>query len=280
MNMHKKLLAIGLTAGVVLMAGFSFASAANDGFALRGKRLPWTTGEKWNLTSGYLENYLVWYPTWYKIDYAKRFDDLTPNQSATIDQPVLAIGDGTVEFIRTTDPWPTFGPIIDPPETYYEALGKFVVINHGAGYYTQYDHLNSVSVNVGDSITSGEQVGLSGNTGFSVGYHIQTSLWKDGWHFSVPEGIPVKMEDGKSVFGTNVTLGLSPITFFENTTNHFYIAQDPVTSPPVTPTPTPTPLPTKKELLDKSLGKFQQRATLAGEIDFGLNHEAMSADEP
>jgi len=52
------------------------------------------------------------------------------------------------------------------------AFGTNVVIKHRDGTYTQYGHLSSVSVSVGQSVTSGQQIALSGSTGNSTGPHL------------------------------------------------------------------------------------------------------------
>src|SRR3989344_2547407 len=231
---------------IVIFLGFNIVSADEDGFATRGKRLPWTTGEKWNHTSGYLEDFHVIPPTQYKLDFAKRFNDLSPNQPGTYNQPVLAIGDGVVEKVETVDTWPSYWPKQSPNETTYQALGKFVVIDNGGGYYTQYDHLLTTGVTVGQQVYSGYQIGRSGNSGFSIGYHIQVSLWKDGWQFSDPPGTPIPLETAKSVFGKDLNSSISPITSFFNTTKHFYLAEDPTNIPP----PPPKYVPTEKEARD------------------------------
>ncbi|MGP3979370.1 M23 family metallopeptidase [Streptomyces sp. 8N114] len=52
------------------------------------------------------------------------------------------------------------------------AYGNNVVIKHKDGTYTQYGHLNSISVSVGQQVKSGQQIGLSGSTGNSSGPHL------------------------------------------------------------------------------------------------------------
>ncbi|CAL9565511.1 hypothetical protein SUDANB120_04734 [Streptomyces sp. enrichment culture] len=52
------------------------------------------------------------------------------------------------------------------------AYGNNVVIRHADGTYTQYGHLNSLSVSVGQQVTPGQQIGLSGSTGNSSGPHL------------------------------------------------------------------------------------------------------------
>ncbi|MGP3967943.1 M23 family metallopeptidase [Streptomyces sp. 6N223] len=59
------------------------------------------------------------------------------------------------------------------------AYGNEVVILHPDGHYSQYAHLSSISVGVGQQVASGEQIGLSGSTGNVTGPHL---------HFEVRTG--------------------------------------------------------------------------------------------
>ncbi|MFE2285232.1 M23 family metallopeptidase [Streptomyces sp. NPDC059443] len=52
------------------------------------------------------------------------------------------------------------------------AYGNNVVIKHADGTYTQYGHMTSLSVSVGQQVTPGQQIGLSGSTGNSSGPHL------------------------------------------------------------------------------------------------------------
>ncbi|SCK48159.1 Peptidase family M23 [Streptomyces sp. WMMB 714] len=52
------------------------------------------------------------------------------------------------------------------------SFGNNVVIKHRDGTYTQYGHLSSLSVSAGQSVTSGQQVGLAGSTGNTTGPHL------------------------------------------------------------------------------------------------------------
>ncbi len=52
------------------------------------------------------------------------------------------------------------------------AYGNNIVIKMNDGSYTQYGHLSSLSVSVGQSVTPGEQIGLSGSTGNTSGPHL------------------------------------------------------------------------------------------------------------
>ncbi|MEV5318571.1 M23 family metallopeptidase [Streptomyces sp. NPDC052687] len=52
------------------------------------------------------------------------------------------------------------------------AYGNQVVIRMHDGTYTQYAHLSSIAVSVGQTVTPGQQIGLSGATGNVTGPHL------------------------------------------------------------------------------------------------------------
>lgn len=52
------------------------------------------------------------------------------------------------------------------------AYGNQVVIQHADGRYSQYAHMSSLSVSAGQTVTEGQQIGLSGATGNVTGPHL------------------------------------------------------------------------------------------------------------
>jgi LysM repeat protein len=58
---------------------------------------------------------------------------------------------------------------------YYD-YGNLIVINHGNGFETFYGHLSSISVYPGQTLTQGEFIGLTGNSGRSSGPHIHFEI--------------------------------------------------------------------------------------------------------
>ncbi|MFJ9211858.1 peptidoglycan DD-metalloendopeptidase family protein [Streptomyces sp. NPDC102264] len=79
--------------------------------------------------------------------------------SASSGTPVKAVGDGTV----VTAGWGG-------------SYGNQIVIQHSDGMYSQYGHLSSLEVSAGDSVSAGQEIGLSGSTGNSTGPHLHFEI--------------------------------------------------------------------------------------------------------
>lgn len=76
--------------------------------------------------------------------------------------PVAAAASGTV-FNVDNDP---------------DGIGLAVYLAHADDFYTVYGHLSEIRVQPGDSISTGQQIGLSGNTGLSNGPHLHFEIRK------------------------------------------------------------------------------------------------------
>jgi murein DD-endopeptidase MepM/ murein hydrolase activator NlpD len=93
--------------------------------------------------------------------------------------PVLAAGTGTV-FYAGTDENQRFG-------TNFDYYGNLVVIEHpfpspdGLTVYSLYAHLQDITVQTGDSVNEGQEIGRIGDSGIAVGPHL---------HFEVRVGDP------------------------------------------------------------------------------------------
>jgi murein DD-endopeptidase MepM/ murein hydrolase activator NlpD len=66
--------------------------------------------------------------------------------------------------------------IVAKSSGYNGGYGSYIVINHEGSCQTQYSHLSSVKVSVGDKVSMGETIGLSGNTGRSTGPHLHFNV--------------------------------------------------------------------------------------------------------
>jgi len=81
--------------------------------------------------------------------------------SAAIGTPVYAAKGGTVVATDTGGSG---------------AGGKYIIIKHDNGYWTNYQHNSKILVNEGQAVTAGQQISESGNTGFSTGPHLHFSV--------------------------------------------------------------------------------------------------------
>jgi murein DD-endopeptidase MepM/ murein hydrolase activator NlpD len=93
------------------------------------------------------------------------------DNSAPVGTPVQAMAGGTVAFTGMLD-----------------IRGNYVLIDHGWGIFSGYAHFSQVNVQVGDSVSVGQIIGASGNTGRSSGPHLHWELaiggeWVDGQSF-------------------------------------------------------------------------------------------------
>ena len=106
----------------------------------------WPTNSGYKITSNY-----AW--RWGKLHAALDIAYLPKNS------PIYAAKDGVVVTASTGtgSAW---------------SLGKYVVIRHDNGVYTQYAHLNVISVSEGQTVRKGQVIGGMGETGRATGVHL------------------------------------------------------------------------------------------------------------
>ena len=64
--------------------------------------------------------------------------------------------------------------------TYNYSAGNYVVISHGNGVSTVYMHASALYVSEGESVSQGQKIALSGNTGISSGPHVHFEILING----------------------------------------------------------------------------------------------------
>ena len=63
---------------------------------------------------------------------------------------------------------------------YNKYRGNYVVISHGSGNTTTYQHLSKRSVSKGDKVSQGQVIGITGSTGVSSGPHLHFEISENG----------------------------------------------------------------------------------------------------
>lgn len=63
---------------------------------------------------------------------------------------------------------------------YNASRGNYVEVQHSNGFTTLYQHLSKASVKVGDKVTQGQSIALSGNSGISTGAHLHFEVKQNG----------------------------------------------------------------------------------------------------
>ncbi|MBI2756965.1 MAG: M23 family metallopeptidase [Chloroflexi bacterium] len=57
--------------------------------------------------------------------------------------------------------------------------GNVMIVDHGAGVYSTYAHLQGFTANVGDQVKAGDVIARVGSTGLSTGPHLHWEIWVD-----------------------------------------------------------------------------------------------------
>lgn len=85
--------------------------------------------------------------------------------AAPIGTPVMAVGDGTVEFAG-----------------WQNGYGNFIILQHRNGHATAYGHLSRIGVKKGQRVEQGSVIGAVGSTGVSTGPHLHFEFRDHGVH--------------------------------------------------------------------------------------------------
>lgn len=88
---------------------------------------------------------------------------------------------GNYQYVRTT------ATGLVEQVGYDNALGWFVIVNHGNSYQTIYGHLADIQVKKNQFLQVGERIGILGSTGHSTGKHLHYAIKKNGIHVNPAE---------------------------------------------------------------------------------------------
>ena len=88
---------------------------------------------------------------------------------------------GNYQYVRTT------ATGLVEQVGYDNALGLFVIVNHGNSYQTIYGHLADIQVKKNQFLNVGEKIGILGNTGHSTGQHLHYAIKKNSIYINPAE---------------------------------------------------------------------------------------------
>lgn len=117
-------------------------------------RLPFETGKRFRMVQGYESLF-------------SHFGDYAVDFAMPIGTAVVAARGGVVVFVRESD---TAGGA----SRKYVGTGNGIMVKHSDATYAHYWHLrhNGASVALGDTVREGQEIGRSGNTGFTAFPHL------------------------------------------------------------------------------------------------------------
>lgn len=137
-------------------------------------------------------------PSTFDIMFSDGFKDLDPNFQLPIQQKLIqkmSSGYGRrihpitkkEQFHRGVDFTAPLGTIVKSSgqgeviqvERLTTGYGNHIIIQHAEGYQTLYAQLQSINVNVGEKVSTGQHIGTVGSSGRSTGPHLHFELLKD-----------------------------------------------------------------------------------------------------
>ena len=112
----------------------------------------------------------------------------------TYDQPVWAVADA--EVVEVANDFKDQSLTAPRPVTIEEADGNHVILKLSDDVYAFYAHLRpgSVAVAVGDKVTTGQEIGRTGNSGSSTGPHLHFQLMNQPSAL-VADGLPYVFDE-------------------------------------------------------------------------------------
>ncbi|MBQ6401675.1 MAG: peptidoglycan DD-metalloendopeptidase family protein [Firmicutes bacterium] len=130
------------------------AVSSSDTSEYTGGVFAWPTPGNTTITSGY---------GWRRCPFHGREFHAALDIGAPSGAPIVAAADGKVIH-----------------SGWYGGFGKSVIVDHGGGLVSQYNHCSSTLVSVGDKVKKGQTIAKVGSTGYSTGPHLDFRVYKNG----------------------------------------------------------------------------------------------------
>lgn len=72
-----------------------------------------------------------------------------------------------------------------------EIYGKYILVRHANNFFTKYCHLSETSVNEGDFVLAGEEIGKAGDSGWATGSHLHFEVIVEGRYIDPKECLEI-----------------------------------------------------------------------------------------
>ncbi|MEY4747359.1 MAG: hypothetical protein RLZZ416_408 [Candidatus Parcubacteria bacterium] len=125
--------------------------------------------------------------------------------AATIGTPILAALSGTVIGTGNTD----------QVRGCY-SFGKWVMVKHSNGLSTMYAHLSQIAVSEGQSVSTGQILGYSGETGYATGPHLHFGVYVT----AATQIIKLGSATNKSTSCSSAVMPVAPLSGYLNPLNY------------------------------------------------------------
>lgn len=127
--------------------------------------------------------------------------------AASIGTPVHAALSGTVIGTGNTDATPSCRG---------GSFGNWVMIKHANGINTMYAHLSKIGVSQGQSVTTGDVIGYSGETGYATGPHLHFGVYVS----AVTQIVPLGQVTGGNGPCSKAIMPVPPVSGYLNPLNY------------------------------------------------------------
>ena len=72
------------------------------------------------------------------------------------------------------------GRVVKTQTGFNGGRGNYIIVDHGNGVQTLYQHLSTIEVRGGQAVRQGQRIGGVGNTGVGTGAHLHFEVHRNG----------------------------------------------------------------------------------------------------
>ncbi len=110
-------------------------------------------------------------PSWHQVDspFGPRYVEDCP-EASRYHNGIDISGDYGVEIVAAGEGYVS-------TTAYNDARGYYIIVDHGNGLCTLYQHMSGYAVSEGDNVSAGQVIGYVGESGVGTGPHLHFEVW-------------------------------------------------------------------------------------------------------